>query len=432
MDIIKKWIRLFRGLMNDGLFHIFGSSVIAQVGGLISSIVVIRNLPKVDYGFYVNANNVYSYLAVFIGLGYTSAVLQYCSEHIDEKIKFAIYRFTGIFGNLANGIIAIVILGLSAFRAYHGDTAVAGYLAMMAGLPFASYLYSYMVIVLRVKGENRMFAYANIAYAISVLIGNILLTSCWGIPGLVISQYIANIMGASVCYWALRKEQFFVSVTSAKNLLNKTQKKEITSYAFICAITNFASAVLILLDITCLDIVIGDSAVLADYKVASTIPTACAFIPTCLVTFFYPRLVKALSSSKHEGKNMVKQLGKVFFFINGVVYLGLAVFARLIIWIIFGEKYLNIVPIFEILCLNFFIQSIKRLLGNTIAAIKHVKVNLIISILSGILNITLNLLLISQFKSVGAAIATTLTAIITLSMEYFYLQKYWKEYPGPA
>lgn len=424
---MKKWLRLFHNWVNQGLLHIFGSSIIAQVAGIISSVVVIRNLPKLEYGFYVDANNIYSYLAVFIGLGFTSAILQYCSERISEHKKMAIYRYSALFGAIGNIAIAFIIVFISIMKSCSGDGIVADYLLMMAGIPFVSYTFSYMSIVLRVRKNNRMFAYANIAYSVTILVGNIILTLLIGIPGLIITQYIANVVGTLVCSYKLQRDGFLSSVFHSTMLLEKTEKKEITNYALICAITNFASTALVLIDVTCLGIVLGDSTVLADYKVASTIPTACAFIPTCLTTFFYPRLVESISISKHEGRRMVNQLGKIYLGINGTVYVGLAIAAKVIIWVIFGSKYMNILPIFEVLCFNFLIQSIKKLLGNTIAAVKRVRVNLIISIISGVLNIVLNLTFIPRFGSIGAAAATTLVGLITLSMEWAYLQKYWKE-----
>ena len=60
----------------QGLFHIFGSSVFAKVGGIISSVVVVRNLPKTEYGSFVDADNLYAYLAIFIGLGFSTALEQ--------------------------------------------------------------------------------------------------------------------------------------------------------------------------------------------------------------------------------------------------------------------------------------------------------------------------------------------------------------------
>ncbi len=74
---MKRILTLIRNYANEGLFHIFGSSVLAQVGALISSFLVVRWLPKINYGNYVAANNWYSYIVIFVGLGMVSAGLQY-------------------------------------------------------------------------------------------------------------------------------------------------------------------------------------------------------------------------------------------------------------------------------------------------------------------------------------------------------------------
>lgn len=63
---MKNLFKKIKQLAKEGLFHIFGSSVIAKVGGIISSVVVIRNLPKAAYGSYVDAENLYAYAAIFI------------------------------------------------------------------------------------------------------------------------------------------------------------------------------------------------------------------------------------------------------------------------------------------------------------------------------------------------------------------------------
>ena len=72
-------------LIANGFLWIFGGNFAAQFFGFISSIVVIRNLPKAEYGVYVDANNIYSYMAIFIGMGMISAILQFCSESVSEE-----------------------------------------------------------------------------------------------------------------------------------------------------------------------------------------------------------------------------------------------------------------------------------------------------------------------------------------------------------
>ena len=112
--------------------------------------------------------------------------------------------------------------------------------------------------------------------------------------------------------------------------------------------------------------------------------------------------------------------------VNGLVYLCLAVFAPLIIWIIYGEKYMNVVGLFEILSVNYLVYCVRNLMGNVIAAIKKVKVNLAFSVVSGVLNICLNLLLIPWLGATGAAIATLIVTITVAALDCTYVLHHFK------
>lgn len=425
--MIKKLLDILRRYVKEGLFHIVGSRVISQVGGLISSMIVIRHLEKLNYGHYVDANNIYSYPAIFVGLGMTSAIMQYCSENVSEGRKMAIYRHSWLSGNTANILIALVTASLAFWKCQTGEPAIALYLLLMCGLPFVNYADSYFQTVLRVKLKNQIFSYVNIAYSVVLLLGNIILTMLFDIPGLIYSKYLAFFASISLCAWALHKERFFGGLKNPAETLEHGEKRKINNYAFICAITNFASIVLTLLDITCLDLVLGDATVLADYNVAATIPSACTFVPSCLMVFFYPKLVAAISDGKEEGRRYIFQLAKVYAVVNGLVYACLAVFAPLIIWIIYGEKYMNVIPLFEILSVNYFAYCVRNLMGNVIAAIKKVKINLLFSVLSGILNICLNLALIPWLGAAGAAIATLIVTITVAVLDCTYVLHHFRK-----
>ena len=425
--MIKKLLNSLRQFAREGLFHIFGSRLISQVGGLISSMVVIRFLEKTQYGYYVSASNAYSYPAIFVGLGMTNVIMQYCSENVTEQRKSAIYRHAFWAGNWANILVAVVTAGLAVWKFYIGQPAVALYLLLMCGLPFINYADSYFQSVLRVKQKNQVFSYANIAYSAVLLAGNIVLTRIFDIPGLIYSRYLAFLTSSTICAVVLYKNRFFAGFRDPAAKLERAEKKNVNSYAFICAITNFTSIVLTLLDVTCLDLVLGDATVLADYNVAATIPSACTFVPSCLMMFFYPKLVGAISEGKKEGRGYIFRLAKVYAMVNGLVYLCLAVFAPLIIWIIYGEKYMNVVGLFEILSLNYLAYCVRNLMGNVIAAIKKVKVNLAFSVVSGILNICLNLLLIPWLGAMGAAIATLIVTITVAVLDCTYVLRHFKE-----
>lgn len=425
--MIKKLIQKLRGVGKEGLFHIFGSGAFAKIGGLVSSVVVIRDLPKAAYGGFVDANNLYSYLAAFVGLGMHNAVMQYCSEKISEDRRNAIYGYSFKTGMLGNFLLTLVVLLLSAWKRNTGDATVANYLAMMCGLPFLTYLDHYFQIVLRVKLKNADYARTNMVYVTAHVGGNILMTILWGVPGLIFSMYLAHGIAAIRSAFVLQKEGLFRGIAATPERLGHQDHKEYLSYAIVYSLTAFASSVLVLLDVTCLGLVLGDAEILADYKVAATIPSACAFIPSSLTIFFYPKLVRAFSEGKREGRQKVLQLAKIYLLVNGFVLLCLELLAPLVIWLIFGDKYMNVVTIFRILSLNYLASSLRNLTSHTFAVLKKVKANLVFSILSGVLNIGLNLLLIPVLGSIGAAVATLTVTCFILILNVVYLWRYLKK-----
>ena len=425
--MIQKLMNKLRSLGREGLFHIFGSNVFAKVGGLISSVVVIRGLPKVQYGSFVDADNLYAYIATFLGLGMHNAIKQFCSENISEDRRNAIYGYGSRVGTLGNFLLGGVILLLAEFQRRGGDGTAALYLAMMAGLPLVSYFDLYQSAIFRVKLKNTDYAHTNMVYITCHVLGNILMTLLWGVPGLILSQYLAHIIAALYGRRILQKENLYGAIAATPVRLEDGAKREYLSYALVYTLTTFASSVLVLLDVTCLGLVLSSTEILADYKVAATIPSACLFIPSSLTVFYYPKLVRAISESKEKGKQLVRQMAKMYLAVNGFVFACLELFAPLIIWLIFGEKYTNVVPLFRILSLNFFFSGMRNLTTHVFAALKKLKVNLVFAIVSGLLNIGLNLLLIPSLGSPGAAYATLTVTCFILGLNVVYLWRFFKK-----
>ena len=425
--MIQKLLNKLRSLGKEGLFHILGSNVFAKVGGLISSVVVIRGLPKVQYGSFVDADNLYSYIATFLGLGMHNAIKQFCSENISEDRRNAIYGYGWKTGILGNFLLAAVILLLAEIKRRAGDDTVALYLTMMAGLPLVSYCNLYQSAILRVKLKNTDYANINMIYVTVHVAGNIVLTLLWGVPGLIVSLYAAHLVAAVCGYRVLQKENLYRAMATTPVRLERGDKKEYVSYALIFTLTTFASSVLVLLDVTCLGLVLDSTEILADYKVAATIPSACIFIPGSLSIFYYPKLVRAVSEGPQAGKQMVSQMAKMYLLVNGFVFVCLELLAPLIIWLIFGEKYANVVPLFRILSLNFLFAGMRNLTSHVFSALKKMKENLFFAIISGALNIFLNLLLIPRLGSPGAAYATLTVTCFILTLNVVYLWRFFQK-----
>ena len=145
------------------------------------------------------------------------------------------------------------------------------------------------------------------------------------------------------------------------------------------------------------------------------------------MVFFYPKLVAAISDGKEAGRKYLFQLAKVYAVVNGIVFLGIAICAPVLIWIVYGEKYMNVIGLMQILNVNYLATCIRNLMGNTIAAIKKVKMSLLFAIISGVLNIVLNVLLIPWLGASGAAIATVIVTLSVAAMDCGYVLHYFRK-----
>lgn len=424
---MKRIISSIKTSFKDGLLHIFGSSFISKLCGLISSIFVIRLLDKIDYGYYVSASNLYSYVAIFLGYGLTSTILQFCCENYEKEKINAYFKFGLKNGNFFNFVLVVVMLIFSLIKFLTNNIEVALFLLLMSFYPIFIYIDTYFETTLRCLSLNKQFSYVNISRAVLQVFFNILLTIFFGVYGLILSIYLTYFITSVIGFLVLKKHNFFYEIKNNSALLQKSEVKELNSFSFYCAITNFVSTVLVLLDVTCLDLVLSDPEVLADYKVASTIPISCMFVSAALMTYFYPKLVAKKKFGLSLFKKYIVRILITFFIINLFVFIILFFGAPLIIRIIYGAKYMNIITIFRVLSVHFLIMSsFDKVLGNVILVLKKVKINLIISVISGIVNIIIDVFLIINIGSIGAALATILVSLLVATLEFFYLVFYFR------
>lgn len=411
-----------KNAIEDGLLYILTNGFFTQIIAFLSSMIVIRFLPKLEYGNYVNANNLYSYFTVFIGMGFATTILQFCSESRGLEEKNDIYCFTLVKGTIFNIVLFSLIVILAVFK--WKDSPEAGqYLLMMSCLPLFSYFTSYFQVILRIKNLNKEYSFTGMINALAIFAVNIISSRVLGVISLIISQYAGSIISTVIAIYYLRKTgNYDISFTTARKL-NAGDKRKLESYALLSAMTNFTSNILVLIDITCLDLLSADPQLLAGYKVASVIPNAMLFISSSMIVYYYPKLVHLYYENIDVFATELKTIRRMFVIVNGGIAFVLFIFAPLIITVLFGSQYEDSIGIFRLLSLNYFVySSYRKLYGNVIAMIKKIKVNFINTTLAGILNIILNLFFINKYGAIGAAIATICVSIFTTAFSFIYFQ----------
>lgn len=420
---LLKIIRIsFRKLRETGFGHLVGSSVINKILSFACSFLLVRIIPKEEYGVYANADNLLGIFCLLEGVGMTSTFLQFgCTSDGEKKRSIWAYCF-----HMAI-LFQILICLLTLLTSWIVPIKIAGtnsLLALMTFLPLPRLIRDLQQVYLRTELKNKEYAYSNTFSTIISVIFSCLLSFFFHAKGLIIASYLTSIM--TVIFILIKGHVPFPSF-KYEGSLKESERKKILKFSAVCMINNSTATVMYLLDTFILGIVIASSAVTASYKVASKIPTALAFIPTCLMTYIYPYFAK----HKEDGKWCLSHYKKValsFGAFNVVIASTLVVLAPFLIRIVFGEQYLDGIGTFRLLCINYALQATFTISGQLIVSQEKLLFNTFTGIVSGVLNTILNLLLIPRYASIGAALATVMTTIIMGVMSTVYLIKLYRRH----
>lgn len=407
-------------LIKKGLLHVFVGDLSSKVLRFVSSVVVARLVDKNEYGVWSYAYNIYSLILLFDGLGVASGVLQYCAREKDEKRSLFILRFGRKFGGYVNLLISFATLVMALFAPLKFYSARL-YLVAISLVPPIRILYTVTLQYIRAKKRAQTYGYITFFYAAVYLLSVVLTVPIIGVWGLAISEYTVVLLSSFVL-----KGQVPNIADSERDSLGSDLKKEIVRYSVVANLSNIMSQLLYLIDTFLVGQILGKADILASYRVGTLIPYNLNFIPLSLITFFYPYF-----ASKSDDKLWVRekagQLLKFLAIVNAAIAVSIILFGDYITYFLYGNKYSDSAIVLKVLMVGYFFAATFRIpLGNLIASLGEVRVNLINSVITGLSNIVLDILLILKYGAIGAAIATVLVFVLSSAISVYAFLKLTK------
>lgn len=406
-------------LKETGFIHIFGSSVINQVAGFLSGIILIRVISKVEYGVYTYTSNIASFFLLLSGLGMTSAVLQICSEKNDEQYALNMYKYGFRTGMLINLLLSVLVFLFSITIPLPMEGANR-LLTLMSIFPIFFILFEFIQVYFRYNKYNKEYSYFSSLNTITVLIFSVFGAVIWSTSGLIIFRYIGFAISIIIGAFLIK---FPILEVLKKPNVAIASKHDLLKLGLISMANNASAHLIYILDIFILGLIIPNESVIASYKVATIIPNALFFIPGSLMIYLYPYFAQH-NADKVWVKEKYLQVLKYFGMFNLMISSILIFFAPLIIKIVFGAQYLDAVIPFRILSLGYLISAtFRKIVGNLLVTQRKLKFNFWLGILEGILNIIGNLLLIPYLGSVGAAVSSLMVVTVSSIIGVIYFRK---------
>ena len=410
-------------LLEKGAFHILVGNFATKFVTFFGSIFLVRILSKADYGILGYMENLCGYAYVFAGLGLSNALIRYSVLSNDIEHKYSYYKYAVTRGFMFDILIVIGIFIINIFYNHPEKFSEASYLMpiLILALPFND-LTNDQQINERAMFNNNRFAVFSVVSAIIVVLGRVFGAEIEGVTGTVFGIVVANVIVASVLI-ILVYRKYFTSIKAA--VLTRKEKNTAMTYSLQYMITNGLWALFMLTDVYLLGLLNGDPATLADYKVAYVLPGNLSVLSSAVGLFIEPYFISNEDDTNWVRKNYLKTLLYTVVFV-GITAILLGVFAKPIIWILYGNQYTNTASLMRILLLACFINcALRYTTANILAAMGLIKYNMIISVLGVIMLITMDLCLIPRFGSFGIAFAEILTnSVMAIALFVIFNNKY--------
>jgi O-antigen/teichoic acid export membrane protein len=406
---LKQIIKQF--LNKDGA-HVIGASFLTKAVAFISSLVLVRILSPSEYGVLAYVLSTLAFFIPFSGGGLQHSFMRFAPLKGSSTKAGALFLITLGKGLLISGVISIILFLSIPFL--NLGTINPSYFYLLLMYLFTYFFMEMVKVLYRVQNNNKKFA------SIEALSATLL-----AIFGCLFAYYFGGIAYVA----ALVFVPFFVGIYN----LQKLKKVKVSipehyySYGLWVGIGSIASQLMYSLDVFLVGQLIQDTTQVAIYRSASIIPIALFFIPNSYITTHYADLARN-SKNKHYLVEFSKEYIKLFSLVAGGISLPLYLFAEPLILVLFGQDYIEAVPLFRVLIIGMLGAFIFRIpFGNLLAAVGKSNWNAYVAFAILFLNAILNYVAISTIGIMGAAIVTSMlfwiSGIISLVLFYKYLKK---------
>lgn len=420
---------LFNGLTTlkkAGFFNIFNATLLNSIVSFVYGIFIIRLLTKADYGAFSYAQNILSFGFMFCCLGGNVGLLQFCSEPIELQIKYSYCKLAGKMGMVGSAVVPIIMMAyVKLDRSEIPNLTL--YVAELMLLPFFYFLKEWVAVNLRWQFKNREYGIVLNTHSILNMILAVLGAFIGGIQGVIVGMYLAYI-SAGAC------GLFYLKSTVLRGIRGTTEKGKIQSknflnYSFVMCIVNALISMLFMIDTFVIGNIMKDAEQIAMYKAACTIPFALNMVPNSIMQFACPHI----AYHKNESNWIKKNIALVYMangIVNVVIGTILIAVAPLLISVLYGDSYKEIISVFRIMLVAYILNACFRTpAANLLAILKMPRTALVVSLATIFISVMMSTIMVSKYGIQGAAWGTagtfSIVGLVSTSIVIYKIYGKW-------
>jgi len=378
----------------------FIANLTVKVVGFVYIILLAKILTKHEFGIFSYSQSLIQFFSPLVGMGLSYGFLIFASRFKKRMLDyFFLSQKLALGFNISFFLVAVLFSFIFPFPFKEANVV---FIILLIG----QILKSHREIILsffRVLKKNNVFALLTMENVLIVAVFGLSGAYVWRLYGLIIFILFAQVCSLFLAYRHSKK--YFI-----ENHKSYPQSiKDILKISIAASFTNLISYMLYSIDTFLVGTLLKSSEKVSEYYIATLIPFNLSFIPLSLMAALFPYISENYNNLIWLKRSYVKML-LVTFLVNLLIVLFLFSFSKSIILTLFGESYLSSEKLFKILLVGFLFSGTFRVVsGNFLASLGKVNQNLLLAIIAGVLNVTLDYSLIEKYSTFGAAISTAFT-----------------------
>ena len=389
---------------------VLGTQMVLKILAFLFNVYVVRRLGDVHFGRYTAAIAYVDLFAVFTDWGMSPyAVREMARDH--RRTSWLLPNIVAI--RVVLSLIIMLIAPLSALWLGKGSDMVLGILIASAGL----ILYAFQGPLDSALTARERLDYISAFILINQLIfwgvGVLLLINGIGFIGLIIASTAGVAVVALLSGWTLFKlgmGRLTLSVRLWPQLLLAALPFGVSSISYVF-MRRFKTVLM--------SFVLSDAAV-GWYSVPGTLMSPVVLIAQSIAIAMYPSMVRSYTDDPESLPQVVWQAIKYLLIVCLPVVVGGTMLADRIIITLYGETFVNSVPVLRVILWALPSAFLLELLGRISDTLRLERPAARINVINAVIVVVLNLILVPTLGILGAALAAVVGGTIRL-MQYWRL-----------
>jgi O-antigen/teichoic acid export membrane protein len=418
----KDLLETFSSIKEKGFFHLFTASIFIKVLAFGSQFFVAWWLTVEQIGEIKIIQTYFSLFTVIVLFGFNTSILKLCSENRELEQIVGLFDAGKKYVKIVFLISIPIIISITLLGLISPNERIQYYfLLVLIGL-YPTVINECDTIYIQARRQIKLMSIRQIVVRSISLLLIILLTYLFGFDGYIIAYILSSFIAFISFRYIIRKLN--INIIPAKVESPFRVHWQYSKFAFLALVIGQLGSYA---DVFLMNYYISNNELIGLYSFALLL----MLMPNIFTGVIQQIVVPYISRKSHnlsEIKRVYKKYQRLNILSSLIIAIGCLLVVPFIIDLIFGSKYSESIPFFNILIVAWFLNSVLNLKGYVLLGIGMINYNVYSSLIITIIKFVLCILLVNYYGIIGLSFGILISNGIGIIIVHYFFNKGMSKY----